>query len=59
MRFNEDWLINQYEIRIQTYKDMLSIFKDENCQITKYKALIVATEEFIKDLKELKEIENV
>jgi hypothetical protein len=58
MRYNEDWLINQYEIRIETYKAMLSVLRDNN-ELTKIKAIIIATEEFIKDLKELKESKNV
>jgi hypothetical protein len=58
MRFNEEWLINQYEIRIEAYKAMLSVFRDNN-EITKIKAIIIATEEFIKDLKELKESKDV
>jgi hypothetical protein len=57
MRFNEDWLINQYENRLELYKLDLKNCKEKNYseQITKYRALIIATEEFIKDLKELKD----
>lgn len=61
MRFNEDWLINQYEQRLDMYKFDLKICQEKKYseQITKYKSLIIATEEFIKDLKELKESKDV
>ncbi|CAB4128241.1 hypothetical protein UFOVP104_25 [uncultured Caudovirales phage] len=58
MRFNEDWLINQYELRLKKYKDMFSGTSINESEVSKYRALIIATEEFIKDLNDLKESEN-
>ena len=57
MRYNEDWLINQYELRLNLYETELKhcVQKKNSEQITKYRALIIATKEFIKDLKELKD----
>jgi hypothetical protein len=61
MRFNEDWLINQYEKRIKTYENEIKncTHISESETRLKYRALIIATKEFIKDLKELKESKDV
>jgi hypothetical protein len=60
MNFNEDWLIKQYKIRLKIYEtDLLHcthITDVENRM--KLRALIIATEEFIKDLNDLKESKN-
>ena len=55
MRYNEDWLINQYEKRIEIYKELKLNNASNTDELRKLRALIVATEEFIKDLNDLKE----
>lgn len=61
MRYNEDWLINQYKKRLEFYELQLKSWtqRKDNEYITKNRALIIATEEFIKDLNDLKESKNV
>ena len=54
MRYNEDWLINQYELRIKGYNRIILLSKNSD-EIYRYRALIIATQEFIKDLKDLKD----
>lgn len=59
MRYNEDWLINQYEKRIEIYKELKLNNASNPDELRKLRALIIATEEFIKDLNDLKESKNV
>jgi hypothetical protein len=55
MRYNEDWLINQYQKRIEIYQELKINNASNPNELRKLRALIIATEEFIKDLKDLKE----
>ena len=55
MRDNEDWLINQYQKRIEIYQELKINNASNPNELRKLRALIIATEEFINDLKDLKE----
>jgi hypothetical protein len=55
MRYNEDWLINQYQKRIEIYQELKINNASNPNELRKLRALIIATEEFIKDLNDLKE----
>lgn len=58
MRYNEDWLINQYQKRIELYQELKINNASNPDELRKLRALIIATEEFINDLKDLKESKN-
>jgi hypothetical protein len=59
MRYNEDWLINQYQKRIEIYQELKINNASNPNELRKLRALIIATEEFIKDLNDLKEARDV